>query len=120
MYSNRTCLFLLVLLISYIKNGSSLECYTCASPDNSMCGSDFSTSKVAALACKGNENVCIKGSTTVLGVTVITRTCGTQDSCQLFDKCYVCHSDRCNSSNNVKFQFMLLPLVGLVFIKSYF
>ncbi|KAB0792913.1 hypothetical protein PPYR_12533 [Photinus pyralis] len=117
--SYKTCLFV-ALLVSYIKNGESLYCYTCASPDNLMCGSDFSTSKVAALHCKTDENLCLKASTTVLGVTVVTRTCGVQESCQLFDKCNTCSSDKCNSSSNVQFQFMLLPLAGLIFVKSYF
>nr|ABS70975.1 Ly-6/neurotoxin-related protein [Pyrocoelia rufa]ABS70976.1 Ly-6/neurotoxin-related protein [Pyrocoelia rufa] len=115
-----TCLFLLTLLIYCIKDGASLQCYTCASPENSLCGREFSSSKVPTLPCPGTDSVCIKGKSRVGGDIMVTRTCGTHSSCQLFETCQVCTSDKCNSSTNLKIPFMLLPLIGLVLFKSYF
>ena len=114
------CLFVLVLLISCIRNGSSLECFTCASPEAAICGLDFSSSKVASLQCAPKDDVCIKGVTSVLGATVITRTCGVKDTCQIFDTCSVCTTDKCNSSTKLQFKSILLSLVGFIIIKFHF
>ncbi|KAB0792914.1 hypothetical protein PPYR_12534 [Photinus pyralis] len=114
------CLFLTFLLISHIKYGESLQCYTCSSPEALICGNDFSPSKALAVPCAGSESVCIKGKSRVGGDIVVTRTCGTQSSCQLFETCQVCTTDKCNSSTSLKFHLMLLPLVGLTIIKSFF
>ncbi|XP_031354166.1 uncharacterized protein LOC116178726 [Photinus pyralis] len=122
MVLNKTCLILLVavVFISYIQTGSALECYTCSSLDNSTCGTPFNPAIVGVMKCMGNDNVCLKGSNHGTTVAVVTRGCGTKDSCHAYNKkCHTCNSDRCNSSNNAKFQFMLLPLVGITIVKSY-
>ncbi|KAB0792912.1 hypothetical protein PPYR_12532 [Photinus pyralis] len=108
-------LFVTLLVACCVQNGWSLKCYTCSSPEDSTCGREFNSSKVPALDCKEGNNVCIKVTPTVAGVTAVARLCGIKEACAILESCVTCDSDLCNTSASVKFQFWLLSLIGVVY-----
>ncbi|KAF5291506.1 hypothetical protein FQR65_LT01819 [Abscondita terminalis] len=103
-----------------VADGETLECFSCTSQGNDLCGEDFDAKVVAPQACRPNEDVCIKAASTVLGVTLITRTCGIKDTCSMFDECDYCENDNCNLSHRMRPNEAVFTLIGVVLVKLMF